>query len=164
MFCVKCGAHATSPAAFCGNCGSPFASAPDPGHPQTPTYPPTQPQAYQPTAYSPTQAPAWDGAPAPYQAAPSTYNYGHPPYQGSYPYPASYPEARAAGNGFSIAALVLGGLAFFFLPVVLGPMGIILAVIGKSKRESKAGIALTVAILGTVLGFIIGALIGVMTY
>jgi mannitol-specific phosphotransferase system IIBC component len=61
---------------------------------------------------------------------------------------------------FSIIAIVLGGIAFLFFPIVLGPAAIILAVIAKTKTERLANVALAVAILGTVIGLILGAIIG----
>ena len=63
-------------------------------------------------------------------------------------------------NTFSIIAFVLGGISFLFLPVVLGPAAIIVAVVAKNKKEKLANIALAVGILGTVMGMILGAIIG----
>ena len=60
----------------------------------------------------------------------------------------------------SVIALILGGLSFIILPIIFGPIAIILAVIGKKKGESLANVALTVGILGTVIGMIIGAVVG----
>jgi hypothetical protein len=63
-----------------------------------------------------------------------------------------------AGNGFSIAAIVLGVLATGFLPIILGPTGIALAFVGRSKGEQHAPLAIAVAAAGMVLGFILGAI------
>jgi hypothetical protein len=65
---------------------------------------------------------------------------------------------------FSILGIVFGGVAFIFFPIILGPVGIILSVIGKTKGEKLANIALTVSILGTLVGIIIGAVIGAAVF
>lgn len=69
-----------------------------------------------------------------------------------------------AGNGFSIAGIVCGAIAFLFFPIILGPVGLILGAVGKSKGEEKAVIALVVSALGLVIGMILGAMIGASTY
>ena len=61
---------------------------------------------------------------------------------------------------FSILGIVFGGVALIFLPIILGPVGIILSVVGKTKGEKLANIALTVSILGTLVGMFIGAVVG----
>lgn len=70
------------------------------------------------------------------------------------------PNAQSAGNTFSIIAIVLGALAFLFLPIFLGPAAIVLAIIGKNKKEKLSTVALIVAILGTVIGVVVGAIVG----
>ena len=40
-------------------------------------------------------------------------------------------------NTFSIIAIVLGGLAFLFFPPFLGGAGVIVAVIGKTKKRKN---------------------------
>jgi hypothetical protein len=72
---------------------------------------------------------------------------------------ASMSPSTNTSNGFSNAAIALGAIAFLFFPVVLGPVGIILAAVGKSKNEPKAMIGLTVSIVGTVMGMIIGFIV-----
>ncbi len=77
------------------------------------------------------------------------------------PYPAWSPGAgfaqpQRAGNGLSIAGIICGALALLILPIVLGPAGLILGAIAKSRGEPKANIALIVAGVGMVGGFIIG--------
>ena len=68
--------------------------------------------------------------------------------------------SNQSGNVFSIIAIVLGGVSFILLPILLGPAAIILAVIGKTKKERLSNVALAVSILGTVIGMILGAIIG----
>jgi hypothetical protein len=50
----------------------------------------------------------------------------------------------------------LGAIAFLFFPIVFGPVGIILAAVGKSKNEERATVGLAVSISGTVVGIILG--------
>ena len=50
----------------------------------------------------------------------------------------------------------MGAIAFLFFPIVFGPVGIILAAVGKSKNEERATVALAVSISGTVVGIILG--------
>jgi len=70
--------------------------------------------------------------------------------------------SEGRGNALSTVAIVLGSIAFLFLPIAFGPASIILAVVARTKKERRANIALTVGILGMVVGMIIGAVIGLM--
>ena len=73
--------------------------------------------------------------------------------------PSGYqPPPGTVSNTYSTIAIVLGVLALLFLPIVLGPIGIVLAAIGFSKKEPRAPIGMAVAIGGLVLGMILGAL------
>jgi len=74
------------------------------------------------------------------------------------------PAPKSGGNGFSIAGIICGAIAFLFFPILLGPLGLILGAIGKSKGEDKAVIALVVSGLGLVIGMILGAIIGAATF
>jgi hypothetical protein len=65
-----------------------------------------------------------------------------------------------AGNVLSIIAMVCGGIALLFCPILLGPAGIALGIIGKRRGESLATVAIAVAAVGMVVGFIIGAVVG----
>jgi hypothetical protein len=60
------------------------------------------------------------------------------------------------GNAFSIAAIVLGCIAFLICPILLGPAGIVMAAIGMSKHERLATTAMVISILGLVVGMILG--------
>jgi putative effector of murein hydrolase LrgA (UPF0299 family) len=74
------------------------------------------------------------------------------------PLPPPYGQQQAVGNGLSTAGIVLGIIGFFFLPIIVGVIGIVLSVMAKNKGESRATVALGVSITGTVLGMIVGAL------
>jgi uncharacterized protein YacL len=74
------------------------------------------------------------------------------------------PNTHSTGNTFSIIAIVLGALSLLFLPIVFGPIAIVLAIIGKSKKEKLSTVALVIGIIGTVIGMIIGAIVGVSMF
>jgi uncharacterized membrane protein len=76
--------------------------------------------------------------------------------------PPTGPRHQPQANGLAIAAIVFGVGAVFFMPIILGPIGIILAVMARSRGQSLANVGLTVAIVGTALGLIFG-IIAAMT-
>lgn len=59
-------------------------------------------------------------------------------------------------NKLSTWAITLGVIGFFFVPIVLGVIAIILGKIAKTRGESRANLALGIAISGTVLSILIG--------
>lgn len=63
---------------------------------------------------------------------------------------------RDAGNGLAIAAIVFGLGAVVFAPIILGPIGIILAIMARNRSQSLGNAALWVAIGGTVVGLVFG--------
>ena len=68
------------------------------------------------------------------------------------------PGAPATGgNGYSIAAFVCGGAAVLLYPLffLVGPAGIVCAVVARSRGERLAMPSLWVAIGGTVLGLLL---------
>lgn len=69
------------------------------------------------------------------------------------------PTSVSTGNAYSIVGIVMGAIAFFFFPIVLGPVGLILGAVGKSKGESKAVVAIVVSAAGLVIGMILGAML-----
>jgi len=69
------------------------------------------------------------------------------------------PSGRATSNGLSIAAIVCGVVAIFFLPIIVGVIGIVLGAIALSRHEPLAKVGLGVAVAGTILGFVLGAVI-----
>lgn len=78
---------------------------------------------------------------------------------------ASYVSARTSsgndntGNGFCVASVICGVLAFFFFPIVFGPIGLILAAVGATRRESLTPVAFTVSALGMIIGVFAGAIV-----
>ena len=79
------------------------------------------------------------------------------------PVAATWAEAPAAprtsGNGYSTAGIILGAIAFLFIPIICGPAGLILGGVAMSKGESRAVVALIVSGVGMIVGFILGALV-----
>ena len=62
------------------------------------------------------------------------------------------------GGGMATAGLACGIVAFLFLPIILGPLGIIFGAIAWSKGHPRGPAATIVSIAGLVVGFILGAL------
>lgn len=75
-----------------------------------------------------------------------------------------YAVPAKASNVFSDIGIALGALSFLIFPIFLGPIGIIIGAIGKSKNEPRAIVAITVSILGTLGGIfltiVLAALLG----
>lgn len=68
--------------------------------------------------------------------------------------------ARAdTGIALSVSAIVLGVISVLFFPIILGPIGIVLAAVAKSRGERLANVALAVAIIGPILGFVLALFI-----
>jgi len=111
---------------------------------------------------NPAQDRYWDGATWTENVRPGTVGQATPP-----PMPADFgqPAQQAAtGNGFSIAGIILGALAFLIFPIIFGPIGLIMGAIAKSKGERLATRALVVSGIGLVVGMIFGAMVGLSTF
>ena len=67
--------------------------------------------------------------------------------------------AASSTSGFSIAAIILGAIAFLFLPILFGPAGLILGAIAMTRKEKLALVALVVSGCGLVIGMILGAIV-----
>jgi hypothetical protein len=63
------------------------------------------------------------------------------------------------GDSLANLAIVLGVIALLFLPVVFGPIGIILGAISNRRGSDRGLIAVVVATIGTVAGMLIGILV-----
>jgi hypothetical protein len=146
MVCNRCGATATTPAPTCANCGNPLTGPQFP--PQAYLPPPADAGPPSEAAYGsvpPPSDPFWTQAPAPPQT----------PYAYAY----EYTPVRRPSMGFSIAGIVLGCLALLILPILLGPLAIIMAGVGKAKGERISTVALVVAVAGTAGGLIFSAVV-----
>jgi hypothetical protein len=78
---------------------------------------------------------------------------------GGFPGEPGGPGRRPGAQIFSILAIICGVLAILILPIVFGPIGIILAVVANRRAEPLWKVALGVAVGGMVLGFILGAIV-----
>jgi hypothetical protein len=74
----------------------------------------------------------------------------------SYPGGANEPVPRRGTQLYSILAIVSGVLAILVIPILFGPIGIVLAVVANRKAEPLWKVALAVAVGGMLLGFILG--------
>jgi len=102
-----------------------------------------------PSPYAP-QAPYVP--PSPYGQPPGYSGYGN---AGPWPAPT---RTGAAANPFSLVAIILGLVAVLFFPILLGPVGIVLGIVGRSRREPWAVAGITVAIVGMIVGLVLGAM------
>ncbi|MBW3665186.1 MAG: DUF2510 domain-containing protein [Actinobacteria bacterium] len=68
-------------------------------------------------------------------------------------------DSEEVGNGFSVGAIACGAIAFVFFPIILGPIGIVLGAIAKSKDEPRANWGIGVAIAGTVGGMVLAFIV-----
>ena len=109
----------------------------------------------------------WDGGqwtehlapPPPPVGAPGAYP---PPVHPAYsPYYAPGPQLAQTGGGkvFSTWGFVLGGIAFLFLPPIIGGAGVVCSIIAMKKKERLAPWALAVSIAGIVVGVAIGVVV-----
>ena len=139
-----------------------------PGAQPPPPPPYGQPPGYgQPPPYG--QPPGY-GQPPPYGQPPG---YGQPP-PGYGPPPPGYwqpPPYGAPGypggpvkNTRSIWAFVLAGIAVIILPIILGPIAIILATQARKNREPLGQAALTTSIVCTVAGVVLGIIVWTNVY
>lgn len=105
------------------------------------------PSTRQPVAHALPPPPPPAGAHDWQQPPPPVWQHPSPPHRGG-----------GATSGMSTAAIVCGTVAVLFLPIVLGPVAIGLAVGARRQGEPRAGVAMTVAVGGMLLGFVLGAL------
>lgn len=101
-------------------------------------------------------APPWAQSPyGPQGYGPQGYG---PQASGGYPRFLGYPPPPAvarSGLGFLVAAFICGGLALLFLPIILGPLGIIFGFVAYSKGNKVGLWAGVGSILTTVLGLML---------
>lgn len=65
----------------------------------------------------------------------------------------------ATSNVLSILAIVSGVIAVLILPIIFGPIGIVLGIVAKVRHERLSTIAIIVAVVGMILGFALAALV-----
>ena len=79
------------------------------------------------------------------------------------PQPFYLPEDRATrgrGRNLAIAGIVSGAVSFLVIPILFGPLGVLLGILGLARGERRLGtIAIVVSVLGLVVGFILSFLV-----
>jgi hypothetical protein len=117
---------------------------------------------------APPQSPGPQHFSTPYGAPTFSAGQGH---QSPYPYGTHLPPHAVPGYGYppvvptqtsnvlSIIGIVCGAIAFLFFPILLGPAGIILGVIGLTRKERLAWVATAVSAAGLIIGMILGMLV-----
>jgi hypothetical protein len=71
------------------------------------------------------------------------------------------PSRRPGAQIFSIMAIVCGVLAVLLVPILFGPIGIILAIVGNQRGEPLWKVGLGAAVAGMALGILLGYLVSV---
>ena len=97
-------------------------------------------------------APTDDRQSAPVAADSGAYGQ---PEAGAYPPP---PET-GRGHGFTIASVVCSVVALVFLPIILGPLGIIFGFVGHSRGERYGKWAGLFGIVATIVGMVLGYIV-----
>jgi len=69
------------------------------------------------------------------------------------------PVPSQNSNALSILAIIFGGISLLFLWVIFGPIGIILGIIAKTRKERLSTVGLIISIVGPVIGAILGVLV-----
>lgn len=68
--------------------------------------------------------------------------------------------ANSSARVMSIIGIVLGVIAVFVLPIILGPIGAILGFVANSKGDKPLGMYVGIGcIVATVVGMILGAIV-----
>ncbi|CAN5913231.1 hypothetical protein BH23ACT11_BH23ACT11_17820 [soil metagenome] len=68
-------------------------------------------------------------------------------------------ESQRPGRKWSIAGIVLGGLAFLIIPFLLGPLGMLFGFIGFTRGARRLGAA---AIIVSVTSLVLGTLMYIL--
>lgn len=174
MFCEQCGYTMSSDAVFCGSCGvrsrrggAEDESSVDDDEDRGFARPR---RGERPTTPSSGSQRGVDGVAGP---PPQPGDRIHEPRPTSTGHPTKWPPAQPAkrwsdgpalpplkkSSSFSTAAFVLGGLAVLIFPIILGPLGIVLGAVGKSKGEELAVASMIAALAGTIVGMWIGIVV-----
>lgn len=63
---------------------------------------------------------------------------------------------RRPGRAWSVVGIVSGALAFVLIPILFGPLGIVLGIVGYRKGDRRLGrVAIIVSALGLILGIVL---------
>jgi hypothetical protein len=69
------------------------------------------------------------------------------------------PVPSQSSNALSILAIIFGGISVIILPILFGPIGIVLGIIAKTRKERLSTVGLIISIVGPVIGAILGVLV-----
>ena len=69
------------------------------------------------------------------------------------------PVPSQNSNALSILAIIFGGISVLILPILFGPIGIVLGIIAKTRKERLSTVGLIISIVGPVIGAILGLLV-----
>jgi hypothetical protein len=77
------------------------------------------------------------------------------------PEPGAYPEPPVANRGrsFTIASVVCSVIALIFLPIILGPLGIIFGFVGHARGDRYGKWAGIFGIVATVVGMLLSYIV-----
>jgi hypothetical protein len=77
------------------------------------------------------------------------------------PTPSGAPRSASTSRARSLAnaSLICGILSFLFVPIVLGPLGIIFGAVSWKSGEAKGLTGLIVSLVGLPVGMLIGILV-----
>ncbi|MFE7800471.1 hypothetical protein [Nocardia sp. NPDC057440] len=138
-----------APAAQPGNAPQPTGDAPQPPDAGSPS-PAEEPEPRQPSGTK-WATPASSAEQSPYGGFPA---HTEQPYQ-------EYGAAprRSGAQVYSISAFVCAALSLLFCPILFGPAGIILGVVGRNKGESLGKVATVVAVVAMVIGIVVSYIV-----
>jgi hypothetical protein len=70
------------------------------------------------------------------------------------------PAVSSGTRAMSIVGIVLGVIAIFFLPIILGPIGAVLGFVAYNKGDKPLGLWVGIGcIAATVVGMVLGAIV-----
>jgi len=69
------------------------------------------------------------------------------------------PVPSQNSNALSILAIIFGGISVIIFPILFGPIGIVLGIIAKTRKERLSTVGLIISIVGPVIGAILGVLV-----
>ena len=67
--------------------------------------------------------------------------------------------SASAGRPYAIAGFICAAIAVFLLPIVLGPIAIVLGVVAHRKGDPLGRWTIAAGVVGLALGFALGALV-----
>ena len=149
MNCPNCGAFNQDGTMVCTSCGANIAQQ---AAYNSMSQQQQQQQAYQPQPVYQPQQPNYGYPQQPNYGYPQQPNYG---YQNPYGYGNVVPA-----KGMGIAAMICGIISIFLFAIIMGPLGIILGAVAKSKGNTSA--APTTGIVCGVIGVVGWVLLMIM--